>query len=68
MQGMVSCKKKSPLLYLLRPTSAQNRETYKATSSWHSVWTMIAHMAGNGIQTQILGASLTWKPAMMFGA
>ena len=23
---------------------------------------------GNGIQTQILGASLTWKPAMMFGA
>jgi len=21
-----------------------------------------------GIQTQVLGASLTWKPAMMFGA
>ena len=35
VQGMVSCKKKFPSLDLLRSMSAQHRETYKATSSWH---------------------------------
>ena len=45
MQGMLSCKKKPPFLDLLRSMSAQHVETYKATSSWHSVWTMIAHVA-----------------------
>ena len=44
MQGMVSCKKKSPFLDLMHLMSAQHRETYKA-SFWHSVWTMIVHMA-----------------------
>ena len=67
MQGMVSCKKKPPFLDLLRSMFAQHGETYKATSSWHSVWTMSAP-CGNGIQTNILGTSLTWKPAMRFGA
>ena len=45
VQGMVSCKKKSHFLDLVRSMSAQHHETYKATSSWHSVWSMIAHMA-----------------------
>ena len=45
MQGMVSCKKKRPLLDLLHSMSAQHGETHKATTSWHSVWTMLAHVA-----------------------
>ena len=66
MQGMVSCKKKPPFLDLLRSMSAQHGETYKATFNSQCLDHDCA--CGTGIQTNILGITLTWKPAMRFGA
>ena len=38
-------QKEFHFLDLLCSMSAQYRETYKATSSWHSIWTMIVFLA-----------------------
>ena len=66
MQGMVSRKKKPPFLDFLRSMSAQHGGTYKATSSWHGVWTTFAHLATEFRLINTVGASLTWTPAMRF--
>ena len=65
MQGMVSCKKKPPFLGLLRSMSAQHRETYKATSSQHSVWIMIAQMA---MESRLTFLALVWHGSMQRGS
>ena len=65
MQGMVSCKKKPPFLDLLRSMSAQHGEIYKATSSWHSVWTMIAHVA---MEFRLIFLALVWHGSLQWGS
>ena len=43
--------------------AAQHRETYKATSSWHSVWTMIAHMA---MEFKLRFLALVWHGSLQW--
>ena len=59
-------KKKPPFLDLLRSMSAQQRDIQGNIILAECLDHDCA--CGNGIQTNILGTSLTWKPAMRFGA
>ena len=45
--------------------SAQHHETYKATPSWHSVWTMIAHMA---MEFRLRFLALVWHGSLQCGS
>ena len=49
----------------LRSMSAQHHETYKATSSWHSVWTMIAHMA---MEFRLRFLAVVWHGSLHWGS
>ena len=44
--------------------SAQHCETYKATSSWHSVWIMVPHMAS---EFKLRFLALVWHGSMQWG-
>ena len=65
MQGMVSCKTKPPFLDLSRSMSAQHGETYRATWSWHSVWTMFGHLA---TEFRLIFLALVWHGSLQWGS